>query len=52
MMTGVSPGSSGSSMMAESGPPPMKGSLLDENDGSSLFDLDLSDLDDDDEPKL
>ncbi|MFG0291764.1 MAG: FHA domain-containing protein [Phycisphaerales bacterium JB065] len=52
MMTGISPGASGSSMMADSGPPPMKGSLLDENDGSSLFDLDLSDLDDEDEPKL
>jgi len=38
--------------MAESGPPPMKGSLLDSSEGSSLFDLDLSDLEDDDNPKL
>lgn len=46
-----SPGASGSSMMEDSGPPPMKGSMLDSDD-SSLFDLDLSDLDDDDNPKL
>jgi len=53
MSTGIrSPGASGSSMMEDSGPPAMKGSLLDDNDGSSLFDLDLSDLEDDDEPKL
>lgn len=52
MMTGASGSASGSSMMEASGPPPMKGSLLDDNDGSSLFDLDLSDLDDEDEPKL
>ena len=46
-------GGSGSSMMEASGPPPMKGSMLDSDD-SSLFDLDLSDLDDDedDNPKL
>lgn len=53
MSTGFSsPGASGSSMMEESGPPAMKGSLLDDKEGSSLFDLDLSDLEDDDEPKL
>jgi predicted component of type VI protein secretion system len=53
MSTGFgSPGASGSSMVEDSGPPAMKGSLLDDKDGSSLFDLDLSDLEDDDEPKL
>ncbi len=52
MSTGTGPGASGSSMMEESGPPPMKGSLLDSNEDSSLFDLDLSDLEDDDNPKL
>lgn len=53
MSTGVgSPGASGSSLMEDSGPPPMKGSLLDSSGDSSLFDLDLSDLEDDDNPKL
>jgi len=52
MSSGVGPGASGSSMMEDSGPPPLKGSLLDSSEDSSLFDLDLSDLDDDDNPKL